>query len=710
GNGSNVAGWAQEIWAWPAQTDVVGPIGVPDFPFGVAKGTHGHSYTGWVQNGDPNWDIAWIALDRRIGDHIGWMALEANVTAASLNVDGYPAEGQYGFADNAFQYWSFAGNNVQSYSDTRIYLSAYVYGGQIGGPVWRSDGSGSHLQGVLSTSDRMGNAAATRITTQIVTDIQDSIASDENVLAPTARPYFIEYSLQGNVSKGLVTTTVPAGGSATVTYNLYNIGFVSSSATVFFYLSNTPQVDAQSIFLGSVPVENVDPNSFVIRNATLAIPSTTPAGSYYVVWSWSSTIPEYPTHSVTYVWGAGGKPPTSIRDNQAAITDRLLTVSSSVGSALQFTPVTPCRIMDTRNPAGPLGGPFIAAGATRTIPMQFSSCGIAGTATAYAVNVTVVPRRGTLGYLTVWPTGQPQPLVSTLNSVDGSVLANAAIVPAGASGSIDVFATDDVDVVLDINGYFAPPAAGSLQFYALSPCRVFDTRHATGPFGGPSIAGGTFRSFPIQSSGCGAPVGASAYSLNVTAVPHGGLGYVTAWPAGQSMPYVSTLNSYDGAVLANAAIVPAGAGGELSFYASDTTDLVVDINGYFAPPDTSGLNFYTAAPCRLVDTRGANGPLGGPIIPANGSRSFPLPEGPCSLPPTAVAYSLNVTAVPAAPLGYLTTWPTGQAEPFVSTLNGSKGLAVANAALVPAGTNGAISVFVTDASHVVIDTNGYFAP
>ena len=65
-----------------------------------------------------------------------------------------------------------------------------------------------------------------------------------------------------------------------------------------------------------------------------------------------------------------------------------------------------------------------------------------------------------LAYLTIWPAGQSQPLVSTLNSLDGSIVANAAIVPAGAlGGAVSVFVTDDTDVIIDINGYFAP--AGS---------------------------------------------------------------------------------------------------------------------------------------------------------------------------------------------------------------------------------------------------------
>jgi hypothetical protein len=193
----------------------------------------------------------------------------------------------------------------------------------------------------------------------------------------------------------------------------------------------------------------------------------------------------------------------------------------------------------------------------------------------------------------------------------------------------------------------------------------------------------------------------------VTAVPQGPLGFVTAWPSGQPQPTASTLNSLDGTTLANAAIVPAGASGAVSFFASNTTDLVVDINGYFAPPAAGGLNFFTVTPCRAVDTRNANGLLGGPILNGNTTRAFPLPSA-CGLPASAAAYSLNMTVVPSGPLGFLTTWPAGQSQPLVSTLNAPKGLIVANAALVPAGTNAAIDVYVSNTTHVVIDTTGYF--
>jgi hypothetical protein len=208
------------------------------------------------------------------------------------------------------------------------------------------------------------------------------------------------------------------------------------------------------------------------------------------------------------------------------------------------------------------------------------------------------------------------------------------------------------------------------------------------------------------------PTSAAAYAFNVTVVPQGPLGYLTAWPTGQAQPVVSTLNSYESTTLANAAIVAAGTAGAVSFFASNPTDLVVDINGYFAALESGGLNFYPVTPCRLVDTRNPIGTFGGPTTEAGTTRAFPLSHGSCGLPgtPAGQAYSLNITVVPQGALGYLSTWPTGAAQPVVSTLNAFKGQVVANAAIVPAGGNGSIDVYVTNTTDVVIDTNGYFGP
>ncbi|MBZ5525893.1 MAG: Ig-like domain-containing protein [Acidobacteriia bacterium] len=377
----------------------------------------------------------------------------------------------------------------------------------------------------------------------------------------------------------------------------------------------------------------------------------------------------------------------------------------ALSTELRFVPVAPCRVADTRNANGPFGGPFLGGNTTRGFVVSNSSCGIPATAQAFSLNATVVPK-GPLSFLTMFPCGQPQPLASTLNSIDGRVKAAAAIIPAGAAGDVCAFVTNDTNLVLDINGYFVPAASApsALAFYPMTPCRLVDTRLAAGPLGGPSVVGSASRIFPILASPCGVPATAQAYSLNYTSVPRGSLGFLTTWPAGQTQPLVSTLNSPTGTPTANAAIVPAGTNGDISVFVTDTSDLVIDINGYFAPPATGGLSFFPLSPCRVMDTRN---PAGSP--PFNGAISLNVVNTSCGAPPAAQSFVLNATVVPPGALGFLTLWPQGAPQPLVSTLNAVDGVVTSNMAIVPT-TNGSISAFGANPTQLVLDISGYFAP
>ena len=86
----------------------------------------------------------------------------------------------------------------------------------------------------------------------------------------------------------------------------------------------------------------------------------------------------------------------------------------------------------------------------------------------------------------------------------------------------------------------------------------------------------------VTGSGCGLPTSAQAYVFNATVVPPGALGYLTLWPQGTTQSLVSALNALDGSITSNMAIVPA-ASGSVSAYASNPTQLLLDISGYFAP-------------------------------------------------------------------------------------------------------------------------------
>jgi hypothetical protein len=213
-----------------------------------------------------------------------------------------------------------------------------------------------------------------------------------------------------------------------------------------------------------------------------------------------------------------------------------------------------------------------------------------------------------------------------------------------------------------------PSGANPLVFVAMTPCRVVDTRAGqgfSGPFGAPSLVAGASRTFPMQSSTtCAVPGAAQAYSLNITLVPPGTSGlFVTAYPTGQPLPLAATVNSPTGAVVGNAAIVPAGNNGSIDLYALTATDVVIDINGYYAaiygPTSNTGLgsgslannttgNFNTGTGSQTLqnNTVGSyNTATGASALPVNTTGGFNTAAG-------ALALQFNTTGSSNTGVGY----------------------------------------------------------
>ena len=503
-----------------------------------------------------------------------------------------------------------------------------------------------------------------------------------------------------NAESNNVTVIDGANNSVikTVTVGAYPNYVAADSVTNQIYVLNRDSVtviDGTSNFVVKTVTVGNSPSSLAVNPATNTI---------YVPNAYSYDVTVIDGTSLTTKTVTVGTEPDDAAVNP--VTNRVYVMNYGDGTVsviagadatpLHLITVTPCRLVDTRSSSPIQGGTSTAF----NIP-QLGGCGIPSTAAAYSLNVTAVPQ-GPLGYLTAWPTGEDQPLVSTLNSLDGRVKANAAIVPAGYRGAISVYASNTTDVVLDINGYFTTASGSTLAFYPLTPCRVADTRNPKGQLGGPYLKGEEQRGFPIQASPCNIPSTALAYSMNFTAVPHGPLGYLTVWPWGKEQPVVSTLNALTGAVTANAAIVPAGYTGDILVYPSNDTDLVIDINGYFALAGTGGLSLYSSSPCRVLDTRQEAGSF-------SGGLGIDVVHSPCGPPETAQAYVLNATVVPQTSLGYLTLWPNGEEQPGVATLNALDGTVTSNMAIVPT-VNGSIDAYASNLTQLVLDISGYFAP
>lgn len=220
------------------------------------------------------------------------------------------------------------------------------------------------------------------------------------------------------------------------------------------------------------------------------------------------------------------------------------TARGQLANELTYTPITPCRVLDTRT-AG--SGGTLLQDTERLIPVPSLGCPIPSTARAYAANVTVVPRAdltpAPVDAITLWPAGYSRPSTPAIRNPAGRVLANHLVIPADTTGRILAHSTDQTELIIDINGYWTEAADG-LVFFPIPPCRVVDTRQTPGVpspwydppielgLGAPALTAVATRTFNISSSTrCGTlPPNAGAFAVNLTVVPTGSLSYISVWP------------------------------------------------------------------------------------------------------------------------------------------------------------------------------------
>ncbi len=134
-------------------------------------------------------------------------------------------------------------------------------------------------------------------------------------------------------------------------------------------------------------------------------------------------------------------------------------------------------------------------------------------------------------------------------------------------------------------------------------------------------------------------------------------------------------------------------------------------NGYFYTPPLASTPFYTISPCRIFDTRNPNGPLGGPALTAQGTRTFTL-TGTCGVPATAKVLSVNVAAIGTSGAGEIRIYPGNGIQPGTTTVLFGANQTRANNALLWLATDGTGTVKVYNntgaAVNFILDVNGYF--
>ena len=160
---------------------------------------------------------------------------------------------------------------------------------------------------------------------------------------------------------------------------------------------------------------------------------------------------EMTLYPIGYSWRFLSASGGTVLDQGAALCHSALPQPST-----ELYTVPPCRVIDTRNPAGALGGPALASAGTRSFPIA-GTCGIPADAVAVAVNVTVLGPTVS-GNLEIHPTGGPPTSTSTINFTAGQIRANNSLLTLGVDGEISVTpnlsAAGTVQLLLDVTGYF----------------------------------------------------------------------------------------------------------------------------------------------------------------------------------------------------------------------------------------------------------------
>jgi hypothetical protein len=156
-------------------------------------------------------------------------------------------------------------------------------------------------------------------------------------------------------------------------------------------------------------------------------------------------------------------------------------------NAEELIGIEPVRVLDTRGPSnGPIGVPAAAPiGGGQTIDVQVAGFTdksgnllIPSNATSVAANITIDEDATLKSFVTVWPTGSPQPFTSANNAEPGLVMANSAILRLGTDGKLSVFnQRGDVNVIIDITGYFV--ACGAPLETAIAPTTTTATTAPT---------------------------------------------------------------------------------------------------------------------------------------------------------------------------------------------------------------------------------------
>ncbi|MEI6497880.1 MAG: SpoIID/LytB domain-containing protein, partial [Actinomycetota bacterium] len=236
----------------------------------------------------------------------------------------------------------------------------------------------------------------------------------------------------------------------------------------------------------------------------------------------------------------------------------------------QFEPIAAARLLDTRTSGRLVGAGQVVRIATR------------GTAKAggddTAVSLTVHALGGTgSGFVTMWPCDAPRPLASSLNITAGTPVSNAVEVATNTAGEVCAYSSTATHLMVDLQGWYGPSA--TTEFHAVVPYRLVDSRSAAGWNG--MLNPGASKRVGVAGSGGVPASGVRAAVIAVTTVGPGRAGYLTGFACQATLPAVSMLRYPAGVNVAVSSTQMLSGTGDWCASASTSTNVVVDVNGWF---------------------------------------------------------------------------------------------------------------------------------
>ncbi|MGD9995915.1 MAG: DUF4394 domain-containing protein [Ilumatobacteraceae bacterium] len=367
----------------------------------------------------------------------------------------------------------------------------------------------------------------------------------------------------------------------------------------------------------------------------------------------------------------------------------------------QFTPVSPTRLLDTRE---------LGDKPKRASTLELQVAGVAGVptnATAVVLNLTATEANDD-GFITIFPSGTPRPLASSTNVSEDGTKATLTSAKLGVDGKVNIFVQSRAHLIIDVFGYYSPPISRAGRFTPLTPARLFDSRDPG------NTKPGAFGYVNVQVAGrFGVPLlGVSAVIVNLTATEADEPGFIQAYASGTPQPGTSNLNvERTGGTVSNLAVVPVGADGQIVLFTQKGAHLIVDVAGWysneFGRGGYSGL-FVPVDPSRVLDTRDGTGAAPKPV-PALGTIDVTI-AGRAGVPEDGVAGVVaNLTAVDTAAPGFVTMYPAGTPLALVSSLNVDVvGQIVPNLVASPLSSGGKVSIFHQTGGNLVADVAGWF--